>query len=561
MDQGDGNEGDSVSRRDDDGGNTTASGDGDDERGTDDPSVEDEIREWVGEAAKGPAPEPDSAEPSGWLGRVFGRSKDEPVPAEPVPAEPVPTEPEEVAVDDYDPRLGSDPSELAIFSTVGSDAVDSDTSSDIGDDEGSGSQHDIDAVVGDVASDGVEASDEPAAEEPATTSNSVADEAVAKAGSVIELPVPDRDTGQGTFADLWTADAGNEDGEDVGEDVGEDIVDFATFTSEDYLQATTREYAGLAEAVAKAEEEDTQRIAVSADIPGLERGLVGLDDVVSATGGSGSADVIEPPATSDLSMRVLTAVGLLVLFGASLLSPYGIGALIFVVLGIAAGELFAALIRGGYRPLSIFGFAGIAGAFLGTWAAGPVAIPISLLLTAIGVFLFYATVPGRRAVIENATATLLVTAWIGGLGGLAFDLLGSDDYRWLVLALVITVAFMDVAQYFVGRRIGRRPLAPVVSPKKTIEGYVAGVIVAVGVGAAFGWAEPFDLTDGLLVGGVVAVVAPFGDLAVSVLKRALGVKDMGYILPGHGGVLDRVDAMIMTIPALWIAFSWMGLLT
>lgn len=260
-------------------------------------------------------------------------------------------------------------------------------------------------------------------------------------------------------------------------------------------------------------------------------------------------------------MRVLTALGLLILFAVSLLSPYGIGALIFAVLAISAGELFAALIRGGYRPLSIFGFLGIAGALLGTWAAGPVAVPIALLLTAIAVFLFYATVPGRRAALENATLTVLVTAWIGGMGAFAFDMLESPDYVWLVLGLVITVAAMDVGQYFIGRRIGRRPLAPVVSPKKTIEGYVAGVIVAISVGAAFAWAEPFELADGLLLGAVVAVVGPLGDLAVSVLKRALAVKDMGYILPGHGGVLDRIDAMIITIPGLWIAYSWMGLLS
>ena len=285
---------------------------------------------------------------------------------------------------------------------------------------------------------------------------------------------------------------------------------------------------------------------------------MGLDDVVGAAGGD-AADVVEPPSSSDLTTRVLTALGLIILFGASLLSPFGIGALIVVVLGIAAGEMYAALIRTGYRPLSIFGFAGIAGAFFGTWAAGPIAIPISLLLGAIAVFLFYATVPGRRAALENATLTLLVLAWIGGLGGLAFDLLGSDDYQWLVLALVITVAAMDIAQYFVGRRIGKRQLAPQVSPKKTIEGYVAGVAVALGIGAAFGLATPFDVTDGLIIGAVVAIIAPLGDLAVSVLKRSLGVKDMGYILPGHGGVLDRVDAMIMTIPALWLAYSWMGL--
>ncbi|MGA9595631.1 MAG: phosphatidate cytidylyltransferase, partial [Acidimicrobiia bacterium] len=336
--------------------------------------------------------------------------------------------------------------------------------------------------------------------------------------------------------------------------------DVAEFTNEDYLAATTREYAGLAEAVARAEEEGTQQIAVSAGIRGLETGLVGLDDMVDAAGGAASADVIEPPSGSELSIRVLTATGLVVLFAASLLSPYGIGALIFVVLGIAAGEMFAAFIRGGYRPLSIFGFLGIAGAFAGTWAAGPVAVPVALLITTVAVFLFYATVPGRRAAVENAALTVLVTAWIGGAGAFAFDLLGSEDYVWLVLALVVTVAAMDIAQFFIGRRIGRRPLAPVVSPKKTVEGYVAGVVVAIAFGAAFAWAPPFELSDGLLIGVIVAAIGPLGDLAVSVLKRALGVKDMGYILPGHGGVLDRVDAMIFTIPALWIAYSWMGLL-
>ena len=138
------------------------------------------------------------------------------------------------------------------------------------------------------------------------------------------------------------------DSADVDED---DVIDFATFTSEDYLQATTREYAGLAEAVARAEEEDTERIAVSAEIPGLESGIVGLDDVVGSAGDSTPGDMIEPPAASDLPIRVLTAVGLIALFAASLLSPLGIGALIVVVLGIAAGEMFAALIRGGYHPL------------------------------------------------------------------------------------------------------------------------------------------------------------------------------------------------------------------
>ncbi len=92
------------------------------------------------------------------------------------------------------------------------------------------------------------------------------------------------------------------------------------------------------------------------------------------------------------------------------------------------------------------------------------------------------------------------------MGAFAFDLLKSEDYTWLVLALVLTVAAMDIGGYFIGRRLGKRALAPVVSPKKTVEGYIAGIIVAIAVGAAFGWAPPFEFRDGLLIGVVVAIV-------------------------------------------------------
>jgi phosphatidate cytidylyltransferase len=517
-----------VARRDD-GDETTASDDGDQSL-EDDFSPEDEFREWVGETESGSEALAAPAEKSGWMGRAFGRKQKPPTPQLLITEEPI--------EDAETLSPASDPEALAVFPAVGSEAPAADNV------EPESQDPPFLQPVPDPVDEPVE---EPTEEQPTEPPTATVDDDLD-----LDLdPEIESTPDQASFASLWG---------DSPEDVDDDLADFESFTSEDYLQATTREYAGLAEAVARAEEEDTKQIAVSAEIPGLESGLVGLEDVVSAEGGPETADVIEPPTPSDLPMRMLTAVGLVVLFGASLLSPFGIGALVFVVLGISAGEMFAALIRGGYRPLSIFGFIGIAGALLGTWASGPVAVPIALLLTAVAIFLFYATVPGRRSALENASLTLLVTSWIGGLGAFAFDFLKSDDYVWLVLALVITVAAMDIGQYFIGRRIGRRPLAPVVSPKKTVEGYVAGVIVAIGVGAALAWAEPFELADGLLIGVVVAVVSPLGDLAVSVLKRALGVKDMGYILPGHGGVLDRIDAMIITIPALWIAYSWIGLL-
>ncbi len=538
-----------MSHRDGDGGDVPESGD-------EEFSAEDEFRRWAEETGAGPDEEPGGRQ--SWAARIFGRRDKTEEPAAVDDLEPAP-EPE--------PDLGPSPADLedtgpeqlGVFPIIRAGDTPPFELHAVGSPDDTATEPESGAGADDSKDD--VAATEPTPEYVAAGQEPVTESAVPEPGTAA---VPERDeddqpvstgapaTGSADFARLWGGHAEGDPGE-RGDDVAE-------FTNEDYLAATTREYAGLAEAVARAEEEGTQQIAVSAGIRGLETGLVGLDDMVDAAGGAASADVIEPPSGSELSIRVLTATGLVVLFAASLLSPYGIGALIFVVLGIAAGEMFAAFIRGGYRPLSIFGFLGIAGAFAGTWAAGPVAVPVALLITTVAVFLFYATVPGRRAAVENAALTVLVTAWIGGAGAFAFDLLGSEDYVWLVLALVVTVAAMDIAQFFIGRRIGRRPLAPVVSPKKTVEGYVAGVVVAIAFGAAFAWAPPFELSDGLLIGVIVAAIGPLGDLAVSVLKRALGVKDMGYILPGHGGVLDRVDAMIFTIPALWIAYSWMGLL-
>jgi phosphatidate cytidylyltransferase len=338
----------------------------------------------------------------------------------------------------------------------------------------------------------------------------------------------------------------------------EDVPDFSRFTQREYVQATTHEYAGLAEEVARAAAaEAPEQIAVAADIPGIESGVVGLDDVVAAAG----EDMPSIPARrpSDLPTRALTGVALFVLFVASLFKPYLLGGFIFLVLALAAGELYAVLIRTGHHPLTLFGLLGVVGALLGTWAWGPVAIPVALTLTLTATLVFFGVAADRRDPLREVALTSLAPLWIGAPGAFAMDMVSGDRYVWMVVAVVVTTALMDVAQYFFGRRLGRTPLARVVSPRKTVEGLVGGIVVALGVGAVFGFFEPFDLVSGLVLGATVAFVAPFGDLAVSVLKRAIGVKDMGTILPGHGGVLDRVDAMIFVIPALWVVYAWMGL--
>ena len=160
--------------------------------------------------------------------------------------------------------------------------------------------------------------------------------------------------------------------------------------------------------------------------------------------------------------------------------------------------------------------------------------------------------------MANLALTISVMVWVG-LGTYAMMIVVSEDYRPLVVGVVVVVAAMDIAQYFVGRTLGRHQLSPWVSPKKTVEGLVGGVIVALGLGALLHFVPPFELTSGLAIGAAVAVLSPLGDLAMSAAKRALDLKDMGSILPGHGGFLDRIDGLLFVIPAAWAIFVWAGL--
>lgn len=349
--------------------------------------------------------------------------------------------------------------------------------------------------------------------------------------------------------------AGPADDED---DEAVDVPDFASFTSDEYLQTTTQEFVDLAEEMARAHDEPHQQSAIAAEIPGLESGIVGLDDVVMATGDDPAAIPVAP--RSNLAARVLTGLGLAVIFFASLVDSSLVGLFLLVVLTLAAGEFYAAFMRSGLRPLGLFGVLGAVGALAGTWVSGLIAVPVAIAATLAATLLFFGLASERKSPMRNVGITVMGTAWIGGTGAFVFEMVNADEYGWLIVATVVTVAVMDMASYFVGRRVGRHRLAPRVSPNKTIEGLVAGVLAAIGVGIAFGLREPFDLSSGLALGLVVASAAPFGDLAVSVLKRSLGVKDMGTLLPGHGGLLDRIDAMLFVMPFAWIVYSWSGLI-
>ncbi len=128
------------------------------------------------------------------------------------------------------------------------------------------------------------------------------------------------------------------------------------------------------------------------------------------------------------------------------------------------------------------------------------------------------------------------------------------------IGVVLAVVANDVGALAVGSKIGRHPLAPAISPRKTWEGLaggaVASVVVSVVVLGMIGLA-PWDAGSALALGLVVAVVAPIGDLCESMIKRDIGVKDMGTLLPGHGGILDRIDALLFVVPATYYVVRYL----
>ncbi len=333
------------------------------------------------------------------------------------------------------------------------------------------------------------------------------------------------------------------------------------FTHEDYLAATTREYRDLAEDIARANTEEFETQAVAAPIPGVGTGLVGFEDVTGRPGVSEEeVEAVEQARSSDLALRVGSAVVLVGLFLGSLLAGGAwFTGFVTILMVVAAGEFYGTLRSRGYSPVALFGFVGVAGSAIAAHVSGPVGIGG---LQAIGVFLimlFYAAVRRKRP-LENAGLTILGMLWTGLLA-FAVVIGRSERAVALVLLVVVLTAFFDIAAYFVGRGFGRHQLAPKVSPRKTVEGLVGAVILTLALAAFLSTVplfEPIDLTSAMVLGAVVSVFGPLGDAAESVVKRSLGVKDMGTILPGHGGILDRIDAFLFVVPAAYVLFQVLG---
>lgn len=276
-------------------------------------------------------------------------------------------------------------------------------------------------------------------------------------------------------------------------------------------------------------------------------------------GGGGTGSEATPPAGGggrDVPTAVLVGVGIaalaLVLFK---IGPAATMALVVAVAVLASVELFNALRRGGYRPATLLGLVAVAALPLGAYWRGEGAIPLVLALTLVFSLLWYILGAGGDArPIPNIGVTLLGVVYVGLLaafGALILDI-PAEGVSILLVAVVAAVLY-DVGGFFVGRRFGRTPLTAV-SPHKTVEGLaggIAGAMVGSFVVAVLFGAGPFSFGSWFVFALCCALAAFLGDLAESLLKRDLGIKDMGSILPEHGGVLDRFDGLLFVLPTAY----------
>jgi phosphatidate cytidylyltransferase len=181
---------------------------------------------------------------------------------------------------------------------------------------------------------------------------------------------------------------------------------------------------------------------------------------------------------------------------------------------------------------------------------------VSVLLIIFG-FIWYMSAPQKIDVLDGLGATILVYLWVGVLGSYGVVMLAPGTYpnrngmAFVFGALALTIC-NDAGALFIGRWIGSRPLNATLSPNKTIEGTIGGTVITLIAGALLlPRVSPWNLTHGLEAAVALSIVVPLGDLFESMVKRTLGLKDLGRLLPGHGGLLDRIDGLLFALPTMY----------
>lgn len=290
----------------------------------------------------------------------------------------------------------------------------------------------------------------------------------------------------------------------------------------------------------------------------------GMDDFFGTPSAPGQA-AQAPPARSDRNLAAAAITGVILIGLAWSMFAIGkVATLVFttVVLVVGIAELYSALHKVRYHPASLIGYAATIGLSFGVYWKGTDAYPIVLGIAVMACLLWYlfgSAGGGQTGAVPNISATFLGIVYVGVLGSFAALLLTLEDGVNLVVAAVIVSVAYDIGGWAAGRLAGRTPLSEV-SPSKTVEGLIGGLLIAffatlliLAIFDMSPWVDPGTAGDRIFFAVFACLIAPLGDLTQSMLKRNLGIKDMGGLLPGHGGILDRFDTLLFVLPVCYFA--------
>jgi phosphatidate cytidylyltransferase len=270
--------------------------------------------------------------------------------------------------------------------------------------------------------------------------------------------------------------------------------------------------------------------------------------------------VAEPKATGKAGRNLPAAIGVGLGLGAVIVASLLVKKVAFLPV-IALAVLFAlrelsnALKERGIVLPLVPACVGGLGILAAAYFSGEGALASVLALTAVAI-LVWRLADGAEGYLRDATAGILAVVYIPFLAGFAALLTAEDDGAKRVLLFLLLVVCNDTGGYAAGVLIGRHPLAPKISPKKSWEGLI-GSLVAAGAAGAIGMNLMLhgQYWQGAVTGAAVVASATLGDLCESMIKRDLGIKDMGHLLPGHGGIMDRLDSLLPTAPVVYLLLS------
>ncbi len=273
-----------------------------------------------------------------------------------------------------------------------------------------------------------------------------------------------------------------------------------------------------------------------------------------------------PKTPAGRNLPVALGVGILAFLavaGGLLFVPWLFIAVIGLALCLAVVELDRALQRKGMHASAVVIIVGTGISFVGGYAVSLFEFglsPVDFVMVCVAGTMLVALLArlrrGPEGFMRDAAASGFIVAYIPLLGGFVPLLLAAENGSMRLVTLISCIVVSDIAAYAVGSQLGRHKMAPLISPSKTWEGLMGSVVFASIAGALFGvFLLDTSWWVGVILGALLSLGGTLGDLAESLIKRDAGIKDMSNFLPGHGGVMDRLDSMLVAVPIGWLVLQ------